>query len=534
MANSTSLQSINTTNNSLPNSQSPLAITPLGLPAEVFIIVRPPPGKNHHPLNLQVQLVLPTLPTSAAAAAGLTLGSSTDVRRTPSVRSGQSSRSNRSLVSFASSEPSRGRRVTPLYNLQWHTVLPTWISDAGTDAKIARFVKKGIEIIDFASIEPEEIRREISTTSQVGPASPIYPASTSSNACSNGSGPIETDLKTGPSSWLKRMKIGLSASKRSSVTRPDPEPDTEEITSSVPNDGAMSSTGPSLGSGRRAEGYVWMVRRWLRPGAPEATVSVEWRKARKPVGTRKSTKTASSDPRRSLTIESLVSPQFSNRRSRHSLVLAEADVPDPNSPPLVRIPTSEELEEDGAEDSEPEDSERPWHCELVVLSCADTNTNEEGGNSRPDRRSYLGSLTPQPHHPRLVGKLSVPWKLEPLFPDDEQQEDGGQRSLGAMLSVEELKDLIVITSMWLIVKEELGGLSGRKGAKSSGTVSGRTNGLVGVKPTPLVLTKPSLGENGNSGLSTTTSSSSGSVLTSAVDQTPIMGRRTFGWPKLGK
>lgn len=111
-----------------PAPLSASLITPRGLPAEIFIIVRPPPGKANHFLNLQVQLVLPTLPVNNPQSGQ----SDPSMHRTPSVRSGHSARSNRSLTSLVSSETSRsGRRVTPLYNLQWHTVLPTWISDAG-------------------------------------------------------------------------------------------------------------------------------------------------------------------------------------------------------------------------------------------------------------------------------------------------------------------------------------------------------------------------------------------------------------------
>lgn len=47
--------------------------------------------------------------------------------------------------------------IIPLYNLQAHNVLTNVIVDAGTDAKIAKFSKRGIEIIGLAVLEPVEL-----------------------------------------------------------------------------------------------------------------------------------------------------------------------------------------------------------------------------------------------------------------------------------------------------------------------------------------------------------------------------------------
>ncbi|KJA17868.1 hypothetical protein HYPSUDRAFT_45863 [Hypholoma sublateritium FD-334 SS-4] len=146
---------------------------------ETFIFVRPPPSKSNHPLNLQVQLVPPnakppsgvvtssttdvaTTPTSATSTRSSSDGAS--LARTSSGRSNASttnsySASTSSFTSVASSSASSTTRRTiiPLYNLQAHNVLTNVIVDAGTDAKIAKFQKRGIELIDLALLEPVEV-----------------------------------------------------------------------------------------------------------------------------------------------------------------------------------------------------------------------------------------------------------------------------------------------------------------------------------------------------------------------------------------
>lgn len=141
---------------------------------ETFIVVRPPPSKSNHPLNLQVQLVPPqsrhdrphatvqALDQSTQDTADTTTDS-TDLQRTPSGRSESSAfsayTSATSISSFTSSSTtSSGRRmIIPLYNLQAHNVMTNVIVDAGTDAKVAKFAKRGLEILGLAVLEPIEV-----------------------------------------------------------------------------------------------------------------------------------------------------------------------------------------------------------------------------------------------------------------------------------------------------------------------------------------------------------------------------------------
>lgn len=177
-------QSLSTINNDIPepdpNSQ-PLDYTASGsklkkkdrrekLVNETFIVVRPPPSKSNHPLNLQVQLVPPqsrhdrsNVTLQALDPSAPDTADTTDLRRTSSSQSEASTfsgyNSASSISSFASSSTtSSGRRmIIPLYNLQAHNVMNNVIVDAGTDAKVARFAKRGLEILGLAILEPIEV-----------------------------------------------------------------------------------------------------------------------------------------------------------------------------------------------------------------------------------------------------------------------------------------------------------------------------------------------------------------------------------------
>lgn len=93
-------------------------------------------------------------------------------------------------------------------------------------------------------------------------------------------------------------------------------------------------------------------------------------------------------------------------------------------------------------------------CELVVRMPT-SNVSE----ASPTKRILLGTVTPAPHHPRLVAQMSIPLTLTPI--------NIGTR--GPMdihtISPEEMKDIVTVTGLWLIVREGLG-LGGVKSRKS--------------------------------------------------------------------
>ncbi|UZJ53072.1 hypothetical protein CBS101457_002392 [Exobasidium rhododendri] len=159
---------------------------PVAVP-ELLVIVRPPPSKQANPLNLQIQLVIPQVPSSAASNSrssldasrdeaslsaspssgsngglnrGDSLGPSTEIRRSASMSSSYSVRSEASSggqSNMSSASSSSGKRVTPLYNLNFHNITATTVTDAGTEDKVAKFGKKGVEIDGFGQLEPHEL-----------------------------------------------------------------------------------------------------------------------------------------------------------------------------------------------------------------------------------------------------------------------------------------------------------------------------------------------------------------------------------------
>ncbi|CDR99145.1 uncharacterized protein SPSC_05481 [Sporisorium scitamineum] len=138
-------------------------------PPELLVIVKPPPGKQANPLNLQIQLVMPqqlqsrrdgsqrrSSMDSSHSPADLTPAPGTELRRRESIASNRSAGSETS-ASGSIASTSSGRRVTPLYNLNFHHILSTTVSDAGTDQKVAKYFKKGIDLDAFGILEPAEL-----------------------------------------------------------------------------------------------------------------------------------------------------------------------------------------------------------------------------------------------------------------------------------------------------------------------------------------------------------------------------------------
>ncbi|GAA6059949.1 hypothetical protein JCM10212_003089 [Sporobolomyces blumeae] len=235
------------------------AVVGYGGPPDLFVLVRPPPSLSTHPLNLQVQLLVPSIareqhyqqqharqsgeysrsssrngsfadeprpgasssfapttqldrvatPSSAGtsavsfdAIAGASVsragsrvsvdggeaslrpdGAADDaLRRIPSGGSTRSRGSTNSMSarSDATSATGTRRRVTPLLNLSFHSVLPTVVTDAGTDQRVGKFLKRGIELSGFAIIDPLDLSQPpslVSTRVSRSPPSSPTPAS---------------------------------------------------------------------------------------------------------------------------------------------------------------------------------------------------------------------------------------------------------------------------------------------------------------------------------------------------------------------
>ncbi|KAG8971922.1 hypothetical protein FRB90_010360 [Tulasnella sp. 427] len=76
----------------------------------------------------------------------------------------------------------------------------------------------------------------------------------------------------------------------------------------------------------------------------------------------------------------------------------------------------------------------------------------------------LATMTPAPHHPKVVSHLRMPYPLPDVNVDqmrvasgDEEMEKGD-----LILTMEDIKDVVCVTGLWLIVREGFGGLERRR------------------------------------------------------------------------
>lgn len=120
----------------------------------------------------------------------------------------------------------------------------------------------------------------------------------------------------------------------------------------------------------------------------------------------------------------------------------------------------EDLQDDSDSDGDPDDLEIPWYCHLIFTP---DPTSPSSSASSPSRKVLLGILTPAPYHPRLVAHLSVPFFSSVALARFNPASGGSAlRGGGGTLSVDEMKDVLSITALWLVVKESLGGIDERR------------------------------------------------------------------------
>jgi hypothetical protein len=129
-------------------------------------------------------------------------------------------------------------------------------------------------------------------------------------------------------------------------------------------------------------------------------------------------------------------------------------------------------DDDDGDESEPEDSETPWTCTLIM--------SRHGGADGSDSvvRLRVATFSPTPHHPKVVALLKVPFPLPDIVVDELQvcrravNAQGIARPSwnideleGLVLTAEEIKDIVSSTGLWLVVRESVGGVGkiNRKG-----------------------------------------------------------------------
>jgi hypothetical protein len=153
-------------------------------------------------------------------------------------------------------------------------------------------------------------------------------------------------------------------------------------------------------------------------------------------------------------------------------------------------------EEDDGDESEPEDSETPWTCTLVLSrvgeggggavspTTAAAVAAAADGTSSNHTRVRVATFSPTPHHPKVVALLKVPFPLPDIIVDRLQvcrravspqgiarpswslmNGGGGDEPDGLVLTAEEIKDIVSSTGLWLVVRENIGGVGkiSRKG-----------------------------------------------------------------------
>ncbi|KZT62252.1 hypothetical protein CALCODRAFT_479163 [Calocera cornea HHB12733] len=510
-------------------------------PSETFIIVRPPPAKNNHPLNLQIQLIPPNLQTqrqrrsvelsrddmqtpatpdsAASAISGNSLG------RRPSVRSDRSA----SLYSVATSSVTSlastvsGRRVVPLYNLSAHNVMQNTVVDAGTDAKVAKFLKKGLEVAQVAYLEPIEFWERFSEDlldsrgtrasdnghgSQIEAIREYTPRSSFSQdrhpRTSTTAAIPQPELLSPPLPEQKKQKkaFGKLFKRRNesiselSAVQPPPSPARSEIIPASPSMSAMDSQllTPTLGlqpaqgskmashDHNRAVSYVWIVKKWLKPtgetwlnkglnnlrmGGPSQTDSLasvdlrfEWTRA--------------NDHNRRGRRRSIAEGTDSAVPSARNSMVAPGDTTG-LAPPFTyeRSPTP----------SMKRGSVSPRASAMLlapVATSAETSSTNSQSDSEDDDTPWtcilhvsphhakmrVAALIPAPHHPKLLGQVKIPFPLPDVAVERGEflpRVDGMESTEdGLLLTAEDIKDIIASTCLWLVVRESFGGIDKKR------------------------------------------------------------------------
>ncbi|KAL7411729.1 hypothetical protein BDY24DRAFT_395827 [Mrakia frigida] len=513
------------------------------------------------------------------------------VSRSPSMRSTTSATSQGTVASTASGPSTK--RITPLWNLNHHTVMTTYVSDAGTDAKLVKFLKRGIAVHRLGFLEPyEHWPSVISSPSSTNPSpsSKFIPLPTEINlgrpsldqvfsrqsilsAASSEATAVNGEDQTGPkklfgrffgskkketgggggstsdfSSFFKpsgsvgslfaskenvqpppHSPSGASAASVTPTASPSksfaalgvpgsPSPSTNSVAAPSVNvaqfdsiHGPLPYLGyPTLGTqpivrplpanekspGSRPAAYIWVVTKWtagedgwtfaglsdalsIGSGAQSqtatTTVRFEWirgRTGKRPSNPRRASGAGSPVPGSAPKSNGALQPTVGNvlppsslgpglstsspNLSRTSLALSNTGASENNlrmsfdsrnGGATETEPSS--LETDAEEEVLPEDSEIPWMCYVV-------RSNPQGG---PSERSLIGTLSPAPHHPKVLAQLKTPFPLNP-FPLP------GLKEM-PVLSPDQLKDVLCATAMFLLIREEWGGIGKKKKDASS-------------------------------------------------------------------
>jgi hypothetical protein len=132
-------------------------------------------------------------------------------------------------------------------------------------------------------------------------------------------------------------------------------------------------------------------------------------------------------------------------------------------------------EEDVGNDSDPDDSQ--WTCTVSVQPVVPSTSTRPSSVRKTSSyeqqhdqsiRLKVATLSPTPHHPKVVCMLKVPFPLPDIGVDKvavHPRPSGPEPGTGLVLTAEEIKDVVQCTGIWLVVREGVAGLGkvNRKG-----------------------------------------------------------------------
>ena len=471
-------------------------------------------------------------------------------------------------TSTASTASSR-RMIVPLYNLKAYNVMTNTIVDAGTDAKVAKFLRRSLEIVGVAILEPFEVFGSYDISPQIPPSSKrtsidghqdpaiaqlIFtpqpggaegvhtPASSVYSLLSSEDHPslsppdsMRPVMDVIPTSGTKNIfgklfkkKDNLSSFPSSStipspignfIIRPSRE-DSEQSVNVIPPKITTHLQPPILGIRPSCSSpeyppqgsphsYTWVVRKWIKKGGHmnQLSLSDDRRQSRTPAEGVTEVYFVWSRGKKRKGLRDGNQTVGSNRRD--TMVGSDGGLPDKRGLvfPPSRSATADRAEkrlsvtsgltmsagrlreEDDGDESDPEESETPWKCTIVLsrvgeggtdavspASAAAAATAAADGTSSDHTRVRVATLSPIPSHPKVIVLLKLSFPLPDIIVDRLQvcqrtvspdgiarpnwnlQNWGGDEPDGLVLTVEEIKDVVCSTGLWLIARENIGGV----------------------------------------------------------------------------
>ena len=446
-----------------------------------FVIVKPPPTVSaHHPLNLQIQYIPPAT-----------------CIETPRRRRASTSSASEVSGSEISSSSRNNSRIVPLYNLHTHSynLLANSVHDAGTDEKVAKFQKNGVEVANIGIFAPVEVWASSSSSFLDPEDSPA--SATSASFAELPAIFAEHAREPQPRKLLGKLFSGKSTRCPSSrevspsraTTHYHPEFPLCPVLGTTPI--LFSRTVPPQG---RAVAHTWVCKKWSKVGEGEdgwlaqaiqlmgqdrcgVDIRIEWargngkqRDGESP--SRKSTSMGNLRAEPEASIPPIPASDDGRGRSTGNLTI-------PRTPLFARRKRSggSQIGSGGRNsdvsdaESDPEDSEVPWVCTVVIRASEILASHLQGpaGNDEAQWRETaplrlkVASLAPAPHHPKVVAQLKIQFPLPDvdlwqatLLPARKGMEPPEGKHI---FTAEEIKDVICSTVMWVVVREGFSGLS---------------------------------------------------------------------------